>query len=58
MTKFKDGELADYKDKTAYVYTIMYNWGGKKYLEKEKRYLNDDELKKINGKLIDEKDVE
>ena len=60
MTKFKDGELDDYKDKdkTEYVYAIMYNWGGKKYLDMEKRYLNDDELKKINGKLIDEKDVE
>ena len=29
MTNTKDGELADYKDKTAYVYTIMYNWGEK-----------------------------
>lgn len=60
MTKFKDGELDDYKDKdkTEYVYAIMYNWGGKKYLEMEKRYLTDDELEKINGKLIDEKDVE
>lgn len=60
MTKFKNGELDDYKekDKTKYVYAIMYNWGGKKYLEMEKRYLTDDELEEINGQLLDEKDVE
>lgn len=35
MTKFKNGELDDYKEKdmTKYVYAIMYNWGDKKYLE-------------------------
>lgn len=60
MTKFKDGELNDYKEKdaTKYVYAIMYNWGNKKYLEMEKRLLTDDEMKEINGQLIDEKDVE
>lgn len=60
MTKFKNGELDDYKDqdKTKYVYAIMYNWGGKKYLEMEKRYLSDGELEEINGKLIDEKEVD
>ena len=60
MTKFKDGELDDYKEKdvTKYVYAIMYNWGGRKYLEMEKRYLTDDELEEVNGKLIDEKDVD
>ncbi|TMZ59442.1 replication protein, partial [Klebsiella pneumoniae] len=60
MAKFKKGELDDYKDqdKTKYVYAIMYNWGGKKYLEMEKRYLSDDELKEINGKLINEKEVD
>ena len=60
MTKFKNGELDDYKEKdvTKYVYAIMYNWGDKKYLELEKRLLTDDEMKEINGQLIDEKDVE
>lgn len=59
MTKFKNGELDDYKDKdkTKYVYAIMYNWGGKRYIELEKRLLDDNELEEINGKLIDEKDV-
>ena len=36
----------------------MYTWGGKKYIELEKRYLTDDELEEINGKLIDEKEVD
>ena len=60
MMKFKDGELEDYKekDKTKYVYAIMYNWGDKKYLELEKRLLDDNELEEVNGKLIDEKDVD
>lgn len=60
MTRFKNGELDDYKEKdtTKYVYAIMYNWGNKKYLEMEKRLLTDDEMKAINGQLIDEKDVE
>nr|WNL64402.1 Protein rep [Brochothrix thermosphacta] len=60
MTKFKNGELDAYKEKdvTKYVYAIMYNWGDKKYLELEKRLLTDDELKEINGQLIDEKDVD
>lgn len=60
MTKFKNGELDDYKEKdtTKYVYAIMYNWGNKKYLEMEKRLLTDGEMKAINGQLIDEKDVE
>ena len=49
MTKFKNGELDDYKEKdmTKYVYAIMYNWGDKKYLELEKRLLTDDELQEI-----------
>ena len=60
MTKFKNGELDDYKEKdmTKYVYAIMYNWGDKKYLEIEKRLLTDEELKEVNGQLIDEKDVD
>jgi len=60
MTKFKNGELDEYKEKdlTKYVYAIMYTWGDKKYSEMEKRYLTDDELEKVNVKLIDEKDVE
>ncbi|NMB19123.1 MAG: protein rep [Erysipelothrix sp.] len=60
MTKFKNGELDEYKEKdmTNYVYAIMYNWGDKKYLEMERRLLTDDELEEINGKLINEKDVD
>src|SRR5699024_3348839 len=54
MTKFKNGELDEYKEKdlTKYVYAIMYTWGDKKYLEMEKRLLTDDELEEINGKFI------
>ena len=57
MKKFKNGELDDYKDKdkTKYVYAIMYNWGNKKYLELEKRLLTDEEIEEVNGKLIDER---
>src|SRR5690625_2535502 len=46
MTKFKNGELDDYKDqdKTKYVYAIMYKWRGKKYLKMEKRNLHDGEM--------------
>lgn len=60
MTKFKVGELEEYKEKdvTKYVYAIMYNWGDKKYLELEKRLLTDAEMKEVNGQFIDEKDVE
>lgn len=60
MTKFKNGELDHYKekDKTQYVYAIMYNWGDKKYLALERRYLTDDELEEINGQLIDEKEID
>src|SRR5699024_11781572 len=38
MTKFKNGELDEYKEKdlTKYVYAIMYTWGSIKYLEMEK----------------------
>src|SRR5699024_7463034 len=60
MTKFKEGKLDEYKEKdlTKYVYAIMYNWGSKEYLEIEKRLLNDEELEEINGKLINEKEVD
>lgn len=60
MTKFKNGELDEYKERdlTKYVYAIMYNWGDKRYLELETRLLTDDEMKEINGQLIDEKDVD
>src|SRR5699024_988613 len=60
MNKFKNGELDEYKEKDLkkYVYASMYTWGDKKYLEMEKRLLTDDELEEINGKLIDEKDVD
>lgn len=60
MTKFKAGELDSYKEKdtTEYVYAIMYNWGDRDYIEMEKRYLTADELEEVNGKLIDEMEVE
>lgn len=60
MTKFKDGELDDYKDKdlTKYVYAILYQWGNKKYIEQEKRLLTENEQKEINGQLFDEIDIE
>jgi len=58
--KFEDGDLDQYKEKdlTKYVYAIMYNWGQKNYIEKEKRLLTEEEQKEINGQLLDEKDVE
>ena len=60
MTKFKNGDLDHYKekDKTTYVYSIMYNWGGKEYLEIERRLLTAEELEEINGKFINEKDID
>lgn len=60
MILFKNGELDEYKEKdlTKYVYAIMYNWRNKKYMEMEKRLLTDDEIKEINGQLIDAKDVD
>lgn len=60
MTKFKAGELDSYKEKdtTEYVYAIMYNWGDRDYIEMEKRYLTADELEEVNGKLIDEMEIE
>lgn len=36
----------------------MYNWESKRYLEIEKRLLDDKELEEINGKLIDKDDRE
>lgn len=36
----------------------MNNWGGKEYLELERRFLSDIELEEINGQLIDEKKVD
>src|SRR5699024_12014392 len=44
MTKFKNGELDEYKEKdlTKYVYAIMYTLSDKKYLEMEKRFLTVD----------------
>lgn len=60
MTKFKNGELDEYKEKdlTKYVYAIMYNWGQSKYIEKERRLLTEVEQKEINGQLLDEMDIE
>src|SRR5699024_10673332 len=60
MTKFKNGELDEYREKdlTKYVYAIMYNCGDKKYLEMEKQLLTDDEMEEINGYLMKEKDEE
>src|SRR5699024_8203637 len=60
MTKFKDGELDEYKDKdlTKYVYAILYQWGNKNYIEQEKRLLTENEQKEINGQLFDEIDIE
>src|SRR5690625_1399958 len=60
MKKFKSGELDEYKEKdlTKYVYAVMYSWGGREYLELEKRLLTDDEMKELNGKFIDEEDLE
>ena len=60
MMKYKNGELDKYKEKdlTRYVYSILYNWGDKKYLELEKRLLTDEEIKEVNSEFIDEKDVD
>jgi plasmid rolling circle replication initiator protein Rep len=60
MTKFKNGELDEYKEKdmTKYVYAIMYNWGQSQYIEKERRLLTEAEQKEINGQLLDEMEIE
>jgi len=57
---FKDGQLEKYKevDLTIYVYALMYNWGQSEYIEKEKRFLTEQEQKEINGQLFDEMEVE
>src|SRR5699024_6845377 len=60
ITKLKNGELDEYneKDLKKYANAIMSTWVDKKYLKREKRLLTEDELEEINGKLIDEKDVD
>lgn len=60
MTKFKNGELDEYKEKdlTKYVYAIMYSWGQSDYIERERRLLTADEQKEINGQLFDEMNLE
>ncbi len=60
MKLFKDGKLDEYKKKDTvhYVYAIMYNWGQKNYIEKERRFLTGDEQKEINGQLFDEMEIE
>src|SRR5699024_3312021 len=60
MTKFKVGELDDYKEKekTKYVYAIMYNWGNKQYLEFENRLLTSDEINEINEQLIKDENID
>ena len=60
MTKFKAGELEEYKEKdmTKYVYALFYNWGKKEYIEQEVRLLTEEEQKEINGQLFDEMEIE
>lgn len=60
MTKFKAGELEEYKEKdmTKYVYALFYNWGKKEYIEQEVRLLTEEEQKEINGQLFDEIEIE
>ncbi len=60
MKLFKDGKLDEYKKKdvTNYVYAIMYNWGQSQYIEKERRLLTEDEQREVNGKLLDEMEIE
>lgn len=54
--KFEDGEIDQYKeiDQNEYVYAVMYNWGYGKYVEQEKRHLNDEEYRAVNGMFNDE----
>jgi len=58
MKKFKNGELDDYKEKdlTKYVYSLLYNWGHKDYIEIEKSLLTEEEQKEINGQFLDEEE--
>jgi len=60
MKLFKNGELDKYMeaDSTEYVYALMYNWGQKEYILKEKRELTEDERKQLNRQLLDEIDIE
>jgi len=60
MKLFKNGDLDTYKeiDPTEYVYGLMYNWGQKEYILKEKRELTKDERKQLNRHLMDEIDIE
>jgi len=57
---FKKGELDKYKDvdTTEYVYMLLYQWGWRKYVERELRKLTEDERERVNRHLIDEVDLE
>lgn len=57
---YKEGKLDYLKeiDDTEYVYMLLYHWGFKEYVEKEKRELTEEERKKINKKLIEEVEIE
>ncbi|MBC9721285.1 protein rep [Cytobacillus sp. Sa5YUA1] len=60
MKLFKNGDLDKYRevDPTEYVYALMYNWGQKEYILKEKRELTEDERKQLNRNLLDEVGLE
>lgn len=55
LTKFKNGELNKYmpKDRTEYIYEIIYKWQISEYEQYEKRELTEDEKKKFNQGFID-----
>lgn len=55
---YKAKKLDAYKeiDLTVYVYMLLYQWGKKEYIEKERRELTPSELQKYNKQLIDEAD--
>lgn len=57
---YKNHELDKLKsiDQTEYVYMLLYNWGRGEYVEAEKRELTEEERKKINRQLIDEKEID
>lgn len=56
---YKNGELDKLKlvDQTEYVYMLLYSWGRGEYVEAEKRELTEEERKKVNRQLIDEKEI-
>jgi plasmid rolling circle replication initiator protein Rep len=54
--KYKDKELEHYKtrDETEYVWLILHQWGGSKYMEKQRREIDQDQYKRLKRDSVDD----